>query len=134
VLVVGAGGLAITQLGDRKTPQVPAADVQELVDFAIHHKTQAQTLGGNAQEISARGVQELYVYGRGVPAPRPGFVYRLWAMSATGATHLRDFLPPGRTVLVRGGRPVDIRSPPGHHRACRFGALGAGRAGVAEAG
>ena len=102
VLLVGAGGLAITQLGDRKTAQVPAADVQELVDFAIHHKTQAQTLGGNAQEISARGVQELYVYGRGVPAPAPGFVYRLWAVSAKDATHLRDFLPyPDGTVLVR---------------------------------
>ena len=56
--------------GDRKTAQVPAADVQELVDFANHHKTQAQTLGGDAGEISARGVQELYVYGRDVPAPR----------------------------------------------------------------
>ncbi|MDP9299656.1 MAG: anti-sigma factor [Actinomycetota bacterium] len=102
VLVVGVGGLVLTQLGDRKTAQVSAADVQELADFAIHHKTQAQTLGGNAQEISARGVQELYVYGRGVPVPAPGFVYRLWAVSAKDATHLRDFLPyPDGTVLVR---------------------------------
>jgi hypothetical protein len=102
VLVVGVGGVALTQLGDRKTEQVPTADVQELADFAIHHKTRAQTLGGNAQEISARGVQELYVYGRGVPFPAPGFVYRLWAVSAKEATHLRDFLPyPDGTVLVR---------------------------------
>ena len=102
VLVVGAGGMALAQLGDGKTTQVPAADVQELADFALHHPTQQQALGGNAQEISARGVQELYVYGRTVPFPAPGLVYRLWAVSGGHATHLRDFLPyPDGTVLVR---------------------------------
>ena len=102
VLVVGVGGLALTQLEDRKTAQVPAADVQNLVDFAIQHQTHRQALGGNAQEISAPGVQELYVYGRTVPSPPPGLVYRLWAVSGTRAVHLRDFLPyPDGTVLVR---------------------------------
>ena len=102
VLVVGVGGMAFAQLGDRKASHVPTADVQELADFALHHPTQQQALGGNAQEISARGVQELYVYGRTVPFPAPGLVYRLWAVSGGHATHLRDFLPyPDGTVLVR---------------------------------
>jgi Anti-sigma-K factor rskA, C-terminal len=103
VLVVGVGGLALSQAEDRKTAQVPAADVQGLADFALQHPTLLrQPLGGNAQEISAQGVQELYVYGRTVPFPAPGLVYRLWAVSGHNATHLRDFLPyPDGTVLVR---------------------------------
>ncbi len=103
VLVVGVGGLALSQAEDRKTAQVPAADVQGLADFALQHPTLLrQPLGGNAQEISAQGVQELYVYGRAVPFPSPGLVYRLWAVSGHNATHLRDFLPyPDGTVLVR---------------------------------
>ena len=103
VLVVGVGGLALSQAEDRKTAQVPAADVQGLADFVVGHPTLLrQPLGGNAQEISARGVQELYVYGRTVPFPAPGLVYRLWAVSAKDAKHLGDFLPyPDGTVLVR---------------------------------
>ena len=103
VLVVGVGGMALSQLEDRKTAQVPAADVQNLADFVVQHPTLLrQPLGGNAQEISAQGVQELYVYGRAVPFPAPGLVYRLWAVSGHHATHLSDFLPyPDGTVLVR---------------------------------
>jgi hypothetical protein len=104
VLVVGVGGLALTQVEDRKTAQVSAADAQGLADFVVQHPTTLlrQPLGGNAQEISARGVQELYVYGRAVPSPAPGLVYRLWAVSGDHATHLSDFLPyPDGTVLVR---------------------------------
>jgi len=102
-LVVGVGGLALAQRGHPATPQVPTADVQEFADYVIqHHPIQQQPLGGNAQEISSRGVQELYVYGRTVPFPAPGLVYRLWAVSGQHATHLRDFLPyPDGTVLVR---------------------------------
>jgi len=102
-LVVGVGGLALAQHGGPSTPQVPTADVQELADYVIqHHPIQQQPLGGNAQELSAPGVQELFVYGRGVPFPGPGLVYRLWAVSRHHATHLHDFLPyPDGTVLVR---------------------------------
>ena len=102
VLVIGVGGMALTQLEDRKTAQVPAADVQNALELAMKPGAVQQPLGGNASEISAPGVQELYVYGRAVPFPAPGLVYRLWAVSAHHATHLRDFLPyPDGTVLVR---------------------------------
>jgi len=102
VLVIGVGGMALTQLEDRKTAQVPAADVQNALELAMKPGAVQQPLGGNASEISAPGVQELYVYGRAVPFPAPGLVYRLWAVSAKDAKHLGDFLPyPDGTVLVR---------------------------------
>jgi Anti-sigma-K factor rskA len=102
VLVVGVGGMALTQVEDRKTAQVPAADVQNALELAMKPGAVQHPLGGNASEISAPGVQELYVYGRGVPFPAPGLVYRLWAVSAKDARHLGDFLPyPDGTVLVR---------------------------------
>jgi len=102
VLVIGVGGMALTQLEDRKTAQVPAADVQNALELAMKPGAVQQPLGGNASEISPPGVQEPYVYGRAAPFPAPGLVYRLWAVSAKDAKHLGDFLPyPDGTVLVR---------------------------------
>jgi hypothetical protein len=46
-------------------------------------------------------LEELYVVGTGVPAPAPGFTYRLWAVEGTDATWIGDFAPENGIVALR---------------------------------
>jgi anti-sigma-K factor RskA len=103
VLVVGIGGAAMTQLGGSNT--VAQADLQNVVNM-LTSGGHATDLGqGHAQEITAPGVRELYIYGDDVPMPPSGSVYRLWAVSRVGAEYLGEFVPgPDGLVVLR----VDI--------------------------
>ncbi len=51
-------------------------------------------------EVSAPGLEHVYLVGEAVPPPAPGMVYRVWFHSTEGWKWAGDFLPdPGITVL-----------------------------------
>ena len=99
VLVVGLGGLAITQLGGSGTTMAPA-DLERAMKIATTPGAK-QTDLGHATEITAPGVEQFVIFGTDVPAPPPGMTYRLWALSASGAKWVGDFAPQdGRVILL----------------------------------
>lgn len=101
VLVLGAGGLAVTQLGGGNVSTLASADLQQALQFATQAGATTTDLGP-AREIAAPGVEEFYIYGMHVAQPPAGSVYRLWVQSATETVHLGDFVPtPDGTVLLR---------------------------------
>jgi hypothetical protein len=98
VLVVGLGGLAVTQLGSTTT--LAPADLEGALRTATMPGA-TQTNLGHATEIAAPGLQEIYIYGEGVPAPPAGSEYALWALSGSSARYLGSFSPDqsGRVLL-----------------------------------
>jgi hypothetical protein len=104
VLVIGLGGVALSQIGDGGSPALQtlgAVDLQQALDMSTQPGAKTKPLGEVA-EITAPGVEEFYVYGDDVPTPPPGNVYRLWAVSPTRSTWLGDFLPqPDGLVVLR---------------------------------
>jgi Anti-sigma-K factor rskA len=104
VLVIGLGGIALTQRGGDTSPSVEplgTGDLQQALDMSTKPGAKSNPLG-EVTEITAPGVEEFYVYGGDVPIPPPGSIYRLWAVSPTRATWLGDFLPqPDGLVVLR---------------------------------
>jgi hypothetical protein len=102
VLVIGLGGVALTQSGDESPPlTLSAVDPQQALDMSTRPGARTNQLGEVA-EITAPGVEEFFVYGDHVPTPPAGSVYRLWAVSPTRSTWLGDFLPePSGLVVLR---------------------------------
>ncbi|HTG47577.1 MAG TPA: anti-sigma factor [Actinomycetota bacterium] len=99
VLVVGLGGLLITQLGGSGTPMAPA-DLERAMKIATTPGAK-QTDLGHATEITAPGVEQFVIFGTDVPSPPQGTTYRLWAISDGPAKWLGDFVPDdGRVILL----------------------------------
>lgn len=99
VLVVGLGGLALTQLGGSGNPMAPA-DLEQAMKIATTPGA-TQTDLGHATEITAPGVEQFVIFGSDVPAPPAGMTYRLWAMSGSSAKYLGSFVPDdGRVMLL----------------------------------
>jgi len=99
VLVVGLGGLALTQIGGSGTAGAPA-DLEQAMKIATTPGAK-QTDLGHATEITAPGVEQFVIFGTDVPAPPPGMTYRLWAMSDGSARFLGSFVPDdGRVILL----------------------------------
>ena len=56
---------------------------------------------GYADEVTAPGLEEIYLRGSGVPSPPDGSTYRLWAISPSGgATYIGDFVPVAGAILL----------------------------------
>ena len=56
---------------------------------------------GAAEEVTAPGLEEMYLRGSGVPSPPDGWTYRLWAISPNGAaTYVGDFVPVAGAILL----------------------------------
>jgi hypothetical protein len=106
-MVVGLGGLALFQGARAGGMQQRADDVSQILDFAGQNDAQISPLSSTDEaqapmtEISAPGVEEFYVYGRGVADPPPGTVYRVWLVSSTEARAVGDFVPDDGFVLLR---------------------------------
>lgn len=101
VVVVGAAGLVITQSGDAAQPQLLSqADLAQVRDFKARPETQVVDLG-EANELAAPGLEELYVMGQNVSEPPTGSTYRLWAVNGESATWLGDFTPSNGVVVLR---------------------------------
>jgi anti-sigma-K factor RskA len=100
VVVVGIAGIALTQGGGGPDQLLSQADLAQVMNVRARQDAQV-THTGHVDEIEAPGVEELYVMGLDVPAPAPGDTYRLWAVNASGATWIGDFVPVDGTVSLR---------------------------------
>jgi hypothetical protein len=101
VLVVGLGGLALTQFGGGTGSggTLPQGDVQAALDVARLPNATKVNLG-EASEVSAPGLEAFWLLGGHVPEPGPGRVYRLWTVSGDRATFVGDFLPDANGLVV----------------------------------
>lgn len=100
VVVVGLGGLAVTRGGGTDVTTLAASnDITRALETAERPGAETTPIGPMT-EVTAPGLEELYVYGRDVPAPPPGTTYRLWAVSDDEVAYLGDFLPPPSGVMV----------------------------------
>ena len=99
VLVAGMSGLAVTQglrashgearataLGNR------ARALGNIMDFVAQPDAKVAPVGPT-KEISAPGKALFYLYGRDVPMPAPGMVYRVWLVAGSIPTYVGEFLP-----------------------------------------
>jgi hypothetical protein len=102
VALIGVAGLAITQVGgDAGSQRLTQADLQVVNDVASRSDAVKTHLGA-AEEVTAPGLEEIYLRGSGVPSPPDGWTYRLWAISPTGAaTYIGDFVPVAGAILLR---------------------------------
>lgn len=101
VALVGIAGLAITQTGgDTGAPLLTQADIQQVTQVASQPDAE-RTPVGEVDEITAPGLEEIYIMGRVVPSPPTGSTYRLWAVSPAGtATYIGDFVPVAGLVAL----------------------------------
>lgn len=101
VALIGVAGLAITQVGgDAGTQLLTQADLQVVNEVASRSDAQVRDYGA-AEEVTAPGLEEIYLRGSGVPSPPDGWTYRLWAISPSGAaTYVGDFVPVAGAILL----------------------------------
>lgn len=102
VVLLGAGGLALTQDGG-PGPSAPLtqADLAQVQNIADNPDSHTHDLGGGTREIEPADREELYVWGTAVPSPKPGFTYRLWAIKDGSATFIGDFAPVDGMVALK---------------------------------
>jgi len=100
VALIGVAGLAITQVdGGTGSQLLTQADLQQVTDVANRNDATVTPLGA-AEEVTAPGLEEIYLRGTGVPTPPAGSTYRLWAISPAGAaTYVGDFVPDAGAIL-----------------------------------
>lgn len=106
VAVVGLAGLSVAQGMRARSAQARMGAISQAFDFARQPgASMAQLYSATSgatplTEISDPGVERFFLVGRDLPSPGSGRVYRLWLVSGTTATYVRDFVPsPGWTVL-----------------------------------
>jgi len=92
VVLVGVAGLAVSSRGSGTDPVLANADLAQIRTVAAQPGAQTTDLG-EADEVTAPGVDETYVMGEGVSPPPTGMTYRLWAIGTDGARYLGDFMP-----------------------------------------
>jgi anti-sigma-K factor RskA len=92
VVLVGVAGLAVSSRGGGSDPVLANADLAQIRSVAAQPGAQTTDLG-EADEVTAPGIEETYVMGEGVSAPPAGMTYRLWAVGPDGARYLGDFTP-----------------------------------------
>ncbi len=101
VALIGVAGLAITQVGgDAGAQLLTQADLQVVNQVASRSDAEVRDYGA-AEEVTAPGLEEIYLRGAGVPSPPDGWTYRLWAISPGGAaTYIGDFVPVAGAILL----------------------------------
>lgn len=92
LLVVGLGGVALTQAFGGSDRALDEADLLSALEFATRDDARSDSLGP-ATEVSAPGVEEFYIYSTDCPPPPPGWVYGVWLVSATESRYVGDFVP-----------------------------------------
>ena len=97
-----------------RSTRSPADPDAEVIDY------------GDAEEVTAPGLEEIYLRGSGVPSPPDGSTYRLWAISPSGgATYIGDFVPVAGAILL--GIAIDPNAVESLLDHARAGRLGSGR-------
>ena len=117
VVVAGLAGLAVTQgvrahNGEARATALSnrAATLSNIMDFVAQPDATVAPVGP-ASEISEPGRELFYLYGRDVPMPAPGMVYRVWLVDGSVPTYVGEFLPD------QGFVGVEIRFDPSRYDA-----------------
>ena len=92
VVVAGLAGMAVTQNVRANHGRQQASALRATMDTAARPDANLVPVGP-ATEISAPGLKVCYLYGRSVPAPAPGMVYRVWLVAGTTPTYVGEFVP-----------------------------------------
>jgi hypothetical protein len=106
VAVVGMAGFAVAQglrasdAQQRKDLFEGALQLASRPDASQVPLTGTGSTASDVTEISAPGVEVIYLVGHDVPRPAPGMVYRVWLGTGSSYTYVDEFLPEvGVTVL-----------------------------------
>jgi Anti-sigma-K factor rskA, C-terminal len=105
VAVVGLAGLTVSQGMRAGGLQQTANHLSSMLDLASRPDAQVTSLSGTSSpapiaEIAAPGTEVFYLFGRQVPAPPPGQVYRVWLVAGDAATPVGDFRPDDGLVAL----------------------------------
>ena len=100
VAVVGLAGLTVTQGLRASRFKQQATLAQSALDFSQRPGTSKVPVGP-VSEFAHPGTREFYVYGKGVPDPAPGTVYRVWLASGSTFTVAGEFAPVDGLVVLR---------------------------------
>jgi hypothetical protein len=92
VVVAGLAGLAVTQGIRANHGEARATALSSIMDMVAQPDATLSPVGP-ATEISAPGREVFYLYGRDVPMPSPGMVYRVWLVAGSTPTYVGEFLP-----------------------------------------
>lgn len=92
VVFAGLAGLAVTQGIRASQGEARATALSNMMDFVAQPDATVSKVGP-ATEISAPGRELFYLYGRDVPMPAPGMVYRVWLVAGSTPTYVGEFLP-----------------------------------------
>ena len=101
VLLVGIAGLAVTESGSGPDELLTQADLSQVQQIADAPGSEETPLGGETQEVTAPGGEDVYVMGQGVTPPPSGATYRIWALSGEEAEWVGDFVPVNGEVAFR---------------------------------
>jgi Anti-sigma-K factor rskA len=93
VMVASLAGLAITQGVRANHGEARAATIGNIMDFVARPDATVGPPVGPTTEISEPGRELFYLYGRDVPMPPKGMVYRVWLVSGSTPTYVGEFLP-----------------------------------------
>jgi anti-sigma-K factor RskA len=100
VVLVGAAGLVVARVGGGPETLLTQADLAKVKDIAAQPDADVRPVG-QAIEVAAPGLEELYLMGTGIETPPSGLTYRLWAVNDGGATFIGDFTPVDGLVALR---------------------------------
>jgi hypothetical protein len=103
-LIIAIAGFAVTQEGRANHLAEQRATLARFLDFSTRPDASRVPVGPMT-EIARPGIEQFYIYGQGVPAPRPGYVYSLWLESGPSSLnpsfrHIADFIPDDGFVLL----------------------------------
>ncbi len=106
VAVVGLTGLTVSQGMRAGGLQERANHLSNMLDLASQPDAQVTSLSGTSSpapltEIAAPGTEVFYLFGRNVPSPPPGEVYRVWLVSGDTSTPVGEFRPDDGLVAIR---------------------------------
>ena len=106
VAVVGLTGLTVSQGMRMGGLQEQANHLTNMLQLASRPDAQVTSLSGETAsapltEISAPGAEVFYLFGRDVPDPPAGTVYRVWLVSGDDATSVGEFQPDDGLVAIR---------------------------------
>jgi hypothetical protein len=106
VAVVGLTGLTVSQGMRAGGLQERANHLTNMMDLVSRPDAQVVALDAASQtapltEISAPGTEVFYLFGREIPAPPPGQIYRVWLVSGDQSRAVGEFSPDDGLVALR---------------------------------
>jgi hypothetical protein len=103
IVVIGVAGLVVTQRDRGSQPQLLSqADLADVQRVKGDPSTNTTPISPYADELYSPQLEVIYVFGREVPPPPSGSIYRLWSVDTQGdETWVGDFVPLDGRVALR---------------------------------